>query len=416
MKFDVAIAGGGTGGVPAAVAAARSGARTVLLERYGFLGGMATAGLVNPYMGWHAGEKALTAGIFAEIIDGLRSMGGLHENGHTFDEEILKLVLDRLVCEAGVTVLFHSTFVGCRCSEGIIESASFVSKGGPFDVEADCFVDATGDADLATTAGAEIQVGRNEDGLCQPMTLCFRVAGIKAAKDLAHVQRTLNAIYLAAKADGRLKNPRENILLFPTMRPDVLHFNTTRVTGLSPLSAGELSEAEFEGRRQAWQLVELFCAEAPGFEEAWLEKSAMLIGVRESRRVMGAYLLEADDILSARKFADAVAASRYPIDIHNPSGEGTVLKGVPEGDWYEIPYRCILPLGIGNLLMASRAISATHEAHASLRVMPVVSGIGQAAGTAAAIACRQKVAPADIDPAELKDALSAAGAFVGAEG
>jgi len=416
MVFDVAVVGGGTGGVPAAVAAARSGARTALFERYGFLGGMATAGLVNPYMGWHAGEKALTAGIFAEIIEGLKSAGGLHENGHTFDEEILKLVLDRFVREAGVEVFFHSTFVTCRCEGGAVTSASFVSKGGPFEVEAGCFIDATGDGDLAAAAGARVEVGRGEDGLCQPMTLCFRAAGIEGAWDLAKVRKVLNEVYLAAKAQGRVENPREDILVFPTMRPDVLHFNTTRIVGLSPLSPGELTRAEFEGRRQAAELMELFRREAPGFENAYLQKSAMLTGVRESRRVMGHYVLTADDVLKARKFPDAVACSRYPIDIHNPSGEGTVIRHVPEGDWYEIPYRCIVPRGVGNLLMASRTVSATHEAHASLRVMPVVSAIGEAAGTAAAMACRDGRAPAEIDTDELRSALRAAGAFVGEAG
>ena len=416
MRYDVAVIGGGTGGVPAALAAARNGARTVLVERYGFLGGMATAGLVNPYMGWHAGRKALTAGIFAEIIEGLSAGAGLHENGHTFDEEVLKLVLDRLVRDAGVTVLFHSTFVSCARENGRITSATIVSKGGPFEIEADCFVDATGDADLAAAAGARIEIGRPSDGLCQPMTLCFRIAGIDRSAlpgEFAELRRTLNEIYLAAKADGRVTNPREDILVFKTLRPDTLHFNTTRVTGLSPVSPEELSEAEFEGRRQAAELVELFRAEAPGFADTYLHKSGVLIGVRESRRVMGAYVLEADDILGARKFDDAIACSRYPIDIHSPSGEGTLIRTVPEGDWYEIPYRCIVPSGLDNLLMATRAVSATHEAHASLRVMPVVAAIAEAAGTAAAMASENSIAPAGIDPAELRGALRRAGAFVG---
>lgn len=415
-KCNVLVVGGGPGGVPAAVAAARMGARTVLVERYGFLGGMATAGLVNPYMEYWAGRRQLSRGIFAEIIDRLDHAGGLAADRQTFDEEILKLVLDDLVREANVRVLFHTTFVTCSASGGTIKGARFVSKGGSFEIESAIYVDATGDGDLAAAAGARVEIGRKEDNLCQPMTLCFRIAGInRKALPESHreMAKVLTDIYLAAKEAGAVHNPRENILVFKTLRDDVLHFNTTRVVGKSALRPETLSEAEVEGRRQTAELVKLFRAKAPGFENAYLQKMAAQIGVRESRRVIGDYVLQADNVVSARKFPDAIACSSYPVDIHNPAGTGTVIKPVPEGDWYEIPYRAIVPSGTANLVMAARAISSTHEAHSSLRVMPVVAAIGQAAGTAAAMAAAGSVRPAMIDVKKLRATLRKAGAFIG---
>ncbi len=415
-EYDVAVVGGGPGGVPAAVASARRGARTALFERYGYLGGMATAGLVNPYMGYWAGKKPIIRGIFAEMLDELRRRGGLGEDGQTFDEEILKGVLDRLVLEAGVEVFFHCTFGGCRADGGRIESAQFASKGGMFEARAAVFVDAAGDGDVAAAGGAQVEIGRAADGLCQPMTLCFRVAGIDGqafGRSHARTIAALNEAYLAAKEAGTVENPREDVLVFKTLRDGVLHFNTTRVTGKSPVSPEELSEAEFEGRRQAYELVELFRAKVRGFENAYISKMGALIGVRESRRVMGGYVLTVEDVLGARKFDDAIACSRYPIDIHNPAGTGTVIREVPEGDWYEIPYRALVPSGVENLVMASRSISATHEAHSSLRVMPVVAAIGEAAGAAAAMSANAGRKPSEVDAAELRKSLREAGAFEG---
>ncbi|MCD6404509.1 MAG: FAD-dependent oxidoreductase, partial [Planctomycetes bacterium] len=219
--------------------------------------------------------------------------------------------------------------------------------------------------------------------------------------------------YLTAKTAGDVTNPRQDILVFRTLHEDVLHFNTTRVTGQSPVSPEGLSAAEFEGRRQTRELAGLFREKVPGFENSYIQKMAVLIGVRESRRVMGDYVLTVDDVLEGRKFPDGIACSSYPVDIHNPSGGGTVIRRVPEGDYYEIPYRSIVPSGVENLLMASRSISATHEAHASLRVMPVVTAIGEAAGAAAVMAIRGQVAPAAVDTSQLRAALREADAFVG---
>lgn len=269
-------------------------------------------------------------------------------------------------------------------------------------MKAKCFVDATGDGELAARAGAKVEVGRKKDGACQPMTLCFRVGGVSGGKDSWRLADQLNKIFWAAKKAGQIDQPRENILVFPTLVKGVFHFNSTRILGKSAVDASQFSDAEREGRRQVDELFRLFKAKSPRFKNAYLAKVACQIGVRESRRVMGEYLLSEKDVLGLRKFPDGIARANYMIDIHNPKGEGTVLKKLPEDDYYEIPYRCLVPKGMDNLLVGSRCISATHEAHSSLRIMPVVACLGEAAGAAAARVAAAGVAARDVDGEELK--------------
>lgn len=189
------------------------------------------------------------------------------------------------------------------------------------------------------------------------------------------------------------------------MVPHVFHFNTTRVTQRDATDTRDMTAAELEGRRQVAELLDLFKRRSPRFRDAYLIKMAAQIGVRESRRVMGEYVLTVHDVLEACKFADGIARSSYPVDIHNPTGAGTLIQRVPAGEFYEVPYRCLVPEGVDNLLVGSRCISATHEAHSSLRVMPVVAGIGEAAGVAAAWAAREGMLPREIDGARLKVAI-----------
>jgi hypothetical protein len=186
------------------------------------------------------------------------------------------------------------------------------------------------------------------------------------------------------------------------MVPHIFHFNTTRVIQRDATNTRDMTAAELEGRRQVAELLDLFKRRSPRFRGAYLIKMAAQIGVRESRRVMGEYVLTVHDVLEAFKFADGLARSSYPVDIHNPTGAGTLIQRVPPGEFYEVPYRCLVPEGVDNLLIGSRCISATHEAHSSLRVMPVVAGIGEAAGVAAAWAAREGMLPREIDGARLK--------------
>lgn len=412
--YDVVIIGGGPGGSAAALAAARNGAKVALLERYGFLGGMATAGLVNPFMPTGTTlEKEVVRGIYAEIREALKKRDEhFHRppvrDGRTFDEEDLKFVLDGLMQAAGVDVWFHTRFVSAKVSRGTIKFIRVVTKSGVTEFAARVFIDATGDADLAAAIGCEVQQGRASDGRVQPMTLCFRVGGIDMPKFEA-VKRDINRIYTEERAKRPWINPRGDVLIFYTVRPGTLHFNTTRVSA-NPVDPKALSAAEMEGRAQVQEMMEFLRSKISGFENAYLEHTAAQIGVRESRRVVGEYAVTVEDVLEARKFKDGIARNAYPVDIHSPTDGSTDIRHLKIGTSHEIPYRSLVPKGTRNLLMASRSISSTHEAHSSLRVMPVVMAIGQAAGIAAAMCVKDGRTPKRVNARDLRKLLLEQGA------
>jgi len=408
--WDVIIIGGGPGGVPAAAAAARNGARVLLVEAYGFLGGMATTALVHPYMKYNAGETILTRGLFEEFLDILLENGAILEDRKHFDAEPMKWLLDRFVLDSGCELLLHARAIGVLKKGGKIQAVRVFHKGGVETLSADYFIDSTGDGDIAAWAGAPVDIGRTQDNACQPMTTSFRMANVDVARMPSPEE--INRLYDEAKARGEVKNPRENVLTFRSVHPDVIHFNTTRVVGESALDGWSITEAEIEGRRQIDDMVRFLKKYIEGFENAYVMKIGPQIGIRESRRVMGEYVLTAEDVLEARHFDDGIACASYDIDIHNPAGTGTVIQRLKPGTYYEIPYRCLLPREVDNLIVASRCISATHEAHSSLRVMPIVWAIGQAAGTAAALCVRENIEPGQVDTGKLRKILTEQGAFV----
>ncbi len=424
-EYDVVVVGGGPGGCAAAVAAARclsalspsrgrNGAKVALIERYGFLGGMATAGLVNPFMPTGTTlEKEVVAGFYAEIREALKQRGAARgatplKDGRTFDEEDLKVILDEMMKAAGVEVWFHTQFASAKTARGKIRFIRVVTKSGEMEFAAKVFIDATGDADLSTRAGAAVEQGRAADGRVQPMTLCFRVGGVDMVKFNA-VKGDINRIYREERAKRQWINPRGDVLIFPSAHPNTLHFNTTRVSA-NPVDARALSAAEMEGRAQAQEMIDFLRAKISGFENAWLDHTAPQIGVRESRRVVGEYMLTVEDVLEARKFRDGIARNAYPVDIHSPTDGTTDIRHLKIGTSHEVPYRSLVPKGVGNLLVASRSISSTHEAHSSLRVMPVVMAIGQAAGTAAAMCVKSGRTPRRVNARELRALLIAQGA------
>lgn len=417
--WDVIVLGGGPGGVPAAVAAARNGARVLLVERYGFLGGMATSALVLPYMKYFAGDRFIVRGLFEEFLDRMEANGSIknlfsiggHPTRTCYDDEAMKRLLDRFVLDSGAEMLLHTQAIGVLKEGKDIRAVRVFHKGGVEDLSADIFIDSTGDGDIAAWAGATVEVGRNApDHACQPMTACFRMAGVDTSR--IPEDKEISRLYDAAKASGEVKNPRENVLKFTTVHDDVIHFNTTRVVGESALDGWSMTRAEIEGRRQIEDMVRFLQKNVAGFEKAYLQKTPAQIGVRESRRVIGKYVLTEKDVIEGRKFDDGVAACSYEIDIHNPSGTGTRLVYLAEGVYYQIPYRSLLPLGVDNLIVASRCVSSTHEAHSSLRIMPTVWAIGQAGGIAAALALKGKVKPTGVNVTELKKMLVEQKAFL----
>lgn len=415
-RFDLLVAGGGFAGTAAAIAAARQGARVLLIEKTNCLGGAACSSLVNPFMPFWTSlpgeEKArsLCNGIFAEVLAGLREMNALGENGMTFDEEALKLLLNRMALKAGVRLLFHAQIAQVQAENGVIRSVLCATPGGPVTLEAETFIDATGDGTLSMLAGCQFHLGREGDHLCQPMTLCFRMAGVDRSKMPPNPE--IDRLYNEAKARGEITNPREDVLVFDTTSPSVLHFNTTRIVKRNPVDPFDLSKAEEEAREQVFEMFRFLRKYVPGCEKSVLLSTATHIGIRESRMIEGEYTLTADDLLACRKFDDGIAACNYDIDIHNPEGSGTTHYYFKPYTYYTIPYRCLVPKGSANLLVAGRCISSTHEAQASYRVIPYVATLGEAAGVAAAVANKNGTTVKDAPVDEIQSTLRAEGAFI----
>lgn len=430
-RCDVLVVGGGPAGFAAAVGAADAGADTVLVERYGFLGGNATVALVMPLMSFHnehkqaafteAGDTSrllptdhgegepVVAGVLWQLLDRLTGRGGClppsPKTGYTvpFDPELFKLSLLEMMDEAGVRMLFHSFASGALpLDDGSGWRVVFETKSGPVVIDAGVVVDGTGDGDVATACGAPYEIGRPEDGLAQPMTLMFRVADFARPDFAAYVRehpdqwRGVHGLWdliEEARAGGELRLPREDILFFATPHPREVAVNSTRVNRVLGTSVWDLTRAEYTARHQLAQIDRFLRTRVPGFEESYVVQSGTHIGVRESRRVLGDYQLTGHDILAARTFPDVIAHGAYPVDIHNPRGSGTVLKRVPRGSFYDIPLRCLLPRGTDRLLVAGRCISGTHVAHSSYRVMPIAMATGHAAGVCAALTVRHGSGP-----------------------
>jgi hypothetical protein len=446
-ETDVLVVGGGPAGLGAALGAAAAGAQVVLAERYGFLGGNATAALVMPLMSFHTqhppGEPSpaadmllpadhgpgepIIAGAVARLLERLVRAGGALppslETGFVvpFDPEVFKLVALDLLDEAGVRFLFHA-LASEVMGEGRVEGVVFETKSGPMVIRARAVIDCTGDGDVAARAGAPFEVGRADDGLTQPMTLMFRMVRFQREPFADYVRqhpeqwRGVHGLWdlvREATASGELRLPREDVLFFATPHATEVSVNSTRVTRVLGVDVWDLSYAEWVARRQMREIAAFLTRHVPGFRHSYLAQSGTTIGVRETRRILGDYQLTADDVLGARKFEDAIARCTYPIDIHNPEGSGTVLRRLPPGEAYDIPLRCLLPRAVDGLLVAGRCISGTHEAHSSYRVMPVAMAIGQAAGVCAALAARGRVAPRAVDCAEVRRELRRQGANLG---
>lgn len=441
-RYDILVVGGGNAGCAAALAAARSGARTLLVERYGFLGGTATAAMVGPWMTFHAGDERVIGGIAQEIVERLVALGG--SPGHIpdssdyvptitpFDPEIHKALLFELMRESGVELLLHAYFLSAlRDPKGGVAGARFATVGGLRDLRAQRTIDATADALVAASAGVELHSG-DERGRVQPASLMFRLSHVDLAALSSYVrthpdqmrtslkahERTAEALtavaglyelWDAARARGDVDVPRELVSFFISPYADEVTVNMTRVTDINPLDADDLTRAEITARAQMMQLVTFFRGRVPGFANARIAASAAQIGIRESRRIVGCYTLTAQDILAARTFPDGVARSAYPIDIHNPSGAGTTTRRLPPGATYEIPFRCLVPQHVDRLLVAGRCISTTHEALASTRLTPTVMTLGQAAGTAASLSLAAGASLRDVDITRLRERLIADG-------
>ena len=413
-KFDVLVAGGGFAGTAAAISAARGGKKVILFDKFNAPGGAAAVNLVTPFMPYWTINKErnkreyLTGGIFSEIVGKLRELGAM-EGDDKFSDEYLKLVLNRMIKEAGVTVLYHAYLKDVEKEGKSIKSVTLSALGQDIKIAADTFIDATGDGVLSYLAGCSFMLGRNGDNLCQPMTLCFRVANVDVGRFYAEMPE-MQKLYKEKQSSGEIRNPRENILTFVVPAKGIIHFNTTRVVKLNPTDTFDVTEAEFAAREQVFELFDLLKASFSSMKDADLIMTAAGIGVRESRMIEGEHILTANDLKECTKFHDSVARGNYDIDIHNPEGTGTSHYYFAPEEYYTIPYRSLTVKDADNLLVAGRCISADHEAQASIRIMPICASTGEAAGIAASLAPGGKVKEVDIKA--LRERLTASGALI----
>lgn len=416
-ECDVLVVGGGSAGCSAAVAAARQGARVVLLERYGFLGGTGAAVLDTFYGFYTPGlvEKKVVGGIPDEVVGGLEARGVLLKRpntygagtGLTYDPETLKVVWDELVSGAGVRVLLHAYFADVIRDGSWVRGAVVATKRGLRAVAARAVVDASGDADVAAQAGAPFE-DAGALGIAQSLTTTFKVINVNVAQAKSFPKKELWALMEAASSEG-YRLPRKEGSAHVTPFQGVMVTNMTRVAGVDATDPDALSRAEMEGRSQALEYLRFLRDKVPGYERAELGGLSVNIGVRETRRIRGEYWITRKDVLSARKFPDAIARCGAPIEEHHAGGD-TRWEYLPDGETVDIPYRALLPQGLGNVIVAGRCLSASHEAHASIRSIGQCLAMGQAAGLAAALA--QGGDLRGVDMGELRSRLLEMGALL----
>jgi hypothetical protein len=419
QHVDVLVVGAGSAGATAAVAAARTGADTLLVDRLGFLGGTSTSVLDTFYAFYTPGTVAhkVIAGIPDDVVARLRAEDACFERpntygagtGVTYDPETLKRVWEALATEAGVRLLLHSFAFAATCdADGRVDAVQVATKGGVRTIRPRAIVDASGDADICHLTGAPYDA---PDDRTQSLSTVFRLAGVDT--DRMAKKEELWRLIRAAVEEGAYRLPRLEGSIHRTPQEGVVMCLMTRMGGVDATDPDALTAAELEGRRQCHEYFRFLRDRVPGYERAVLVSTSPAIGVRESRRIHGEHRLSASEVLAGTQFPDQIARCGAPIEDHH-AGSDTRWAYLEDGATYGIPYRCLVPQVVEGVVVAGRCFSATHDAHASARSMATCMAMGQAAGTAAALSAGAGTVPRDIDAPALRRRLAADGADVGA--
>jgi len=428
-EFDVAILGGGPAGIAAAAAAAGLGRSTLLVERYGFLGGMGTAAGVTNFCGLfanvHGDIRCVVHGVADELLARIDRMGGLNTphlvlgktKAQAYDTAAYKCAADDLLLERGVQVLFHALGAGVLMADDDTISALLVeTKSGRGAIRARIFIDCSGDGDLAAWAGAPFEVGDGKGNMLYP-TLMFRVNNV----DVSAAGEAWNTIPKRMEDAERAgaQFPRKGAIVRPQRDPIEWRINVTQLKtpdgrAIDGTDADDLSFGELDGRRQARAFFDFLKRDIPGFASAYIVDIPPQIGIRETRRITGCYQLTGDDVISCANFADTIGVNGWPIENHVAGDVHWGWPDIPASRGFNhLPYRMLLPLEVRNLLVAGRCASMTHEGQSAARVSGACFVMGQAAGTAAHLALATRRPPADIVVAELQQQLDKDGVYLG---
>jgi hypothetical protein len=429
-EFDVVVVGGGPAGIAAAVAAGRTGRSTLLVERYGFLGGAGTAAGLSTFCGLHAnvhGEhRRVIRGVCDDVLERLERRKALREphlsvqkriQAQAYDISAYKIVADELVLEAGVKPLFHAFAVGAlKSADDAIDAVIVETKSGRRAVRGRMFIDCSGDGDLAAWVGAPYEVGDGKGNMLYPSTM-YRISGVDPAK-AGEAWESIPRLMEEAERKGR-RFPRKKPIVRPQPNPIEWRANLTQIrnpdgSAVSGIDADQLTYGEIEGRRQCWDTFEFIRGATPGFEDAYIVEIAPQIGIRETRRVRGEYMLSEDDVLDCADFADAIGVNGWPVEAH-VVGDVKFLFARKERGFNQLPYRMIVPQKIDNLFVAGRCASMTHGGQSAARVSGPCFVMGQAAGTAAHLALQSNVSPRQLDVGRLQERLERDGAYLGRE-
>jgi hypothetical protein len=428
-EYEVAVLGGGPAGIAAAVAAARAGRRTLLIERYGFLGGMGTAAGVTNFCGLHAnvhGEMhRVVQGIASDLLARIGRLGGLNAPhlilgkilAQAYDTAAYKIGADDLLASHGVDILFHALGAGVVMQDARrIGTVMIETKAGRQAVAAELFIDCSGDGDLAAWAGAAFEVGDNAGSMLYP-SMMFRLNGIDPGR-AGEAWRSIPALMEKAEASGAHRFPRKAAIVRPQRSPIEWRVNFTQLarpdgSAINGLEPDDLTRGEIDGRRQAIEAFN-FLRTVPGFENSYIVDLPPQLGIRETRRVVGGYMLSGDDVLGCAAFEDSIGVNGWPIESHVAGDVIFKFPPIPQSRGFnELPYRMLVPAAIDNLLMAGRCASMTHDGQSAARVSGACFAMGEAAGTAAALALSGNTLPRDVAVEKLQQQLQQAGAFIG---